>query len=714
MSDQIKTQIIECLRALADSCDGAHKQDNLGFNAFDSDFGKDMADLGERMSEGQVTASHRMLKKYKRQLKETHGLILPPLEITASQKKEKVVKVELHSRGWYRLSFNYSPELIAIAKSIEGRKPHKQNGKFYWLIPLSSGQMIAKAFEGKARVDFTPQALGHLEKVNSVTSPAPVLCSIKVNREKLAIAFAGLEKDVFYRVLGMIRNIQGARFDPTYKVWRVGHLAAHDLKANLEQLGLWDQFEIDPEFYTLLKKLEAREQRNAELSKINRKSSSNFEVPAIPALKDYQRAGVEAIVKALGRILLGDEMGLGKTVQAIAYMSLNPGIKTLVVCPAYLKTTWVDEIYKWYPMETTVLSGSKPSKPDPAQVYIINYDILKFWYPVLSKMGFELIIADECHMVKNRNAQRSEAFYKLAKKTDKVIGLTGTPIDNKPYDIFGFLNMLDSQEWSSEFDFKQTYMEARHNGYGWQYGRARNTEQFFEKAQPYMIRRLKSEVLTELPSQTLTRVKVGFENLKAYNAEVYETKDDIAIAALAKLRAITGRQKIKSGIKFIKNTIDQGEKIVVGTIHRETAQAIKEALGDKAVLVLGGMSSKKRDEAKELFMSDDSVMVYVGTIQASMMGLTLTAASKMLVIEYPWKAAELNQFFARIHRIGQDNAVNIYTLEIEESIDSYMIDLISTKQTDADMMIDGELVNGDISQEALISAVHAKIYADID
>lgn len=219
-------------------------------------------------------------------------------------------------------------------------------------------------------------------------------------------------------------------------------------------------------------------------------------------------------VHKFGRLLLGDEMGVGKTVQAIAiqYWYRNDW-PLLIVCPSSLKYTWRDELLRWVPMlghaDIQLFSqGKEPFKPD-AQVFIISYDLATRKAQELKALNFNSAIADEAHYLKSYDSKRSRELSPILGDCKRIILVTGTPMISRPSELYNLVRILRPDLFGSFREFSQRYCAPKMAKYGMDYkGASCTSELHFLMKDHLMIRRLKEEVLSELPSKTRQRVQV--------------------------------------------------------------------------------------------------------------------------------------------------------------------------------------------------------------
>jgi len=452
-------------------------------------------------------------------------------------------------------------------------------------------------------------------------------------------------------------------------------------------------------------------------------SDSNLVIPKPENLSDnylpFQKAGIEYGSKRKN-VLIADEMGLGKTIQAIGILNLTENLKSvLVIVPASLKLNWKKEIEKWLVPNLTIgVATSKDGIPR-TDIVIINYDILKKYKERLLK-SWDVVIIDECHYIKNAKTQRSKLVLEIGSLADQRILLTGTPIVNRPKELWNIVSFLAPEKFNNFWGFHKYYCDAHHNGYGYDFDGAKNLDELqILLRQLIMVRRLKKDILIELPAKLRQIIEIplnGFasvvrneremrlqseevvEEMKRKLEELKENKDDFdpaaydeavkelksersyAFAEIAKARHETALAKVPVVIDYIKEVLENDKKVVVFAHHRDVIEAIQESLGSKAVILYGGMNEIKKEESVTRFQNDENVKVFVGSIQAAGVGITLTAASHVIFAELDWVPGNLSQAEDRCHRIGQTDSVLVQHIVLEDSIDSLLAQTIVEKQ----------------------------------
>lgn len=427
-------------------------------------------------------------------------------------------------------------------------------------------------------------------------------------------------------------------------------------------------------------------------------------------LRPFQAEGVGFLESRGGRALIGDEMGLGKTIEALAWLQYKgpPALPAVVICPASLKENWARECRTWTTLTPCVLSGTTPYIPEcwerRESVYIINYDVLGPWIELLNRVC-STVILDECHMLKNAKTKRTHAVKTLCKKRNHIIALSGTPIINRPIEFFNVLNLIAPNTFPKYWDYAQRYCDATHNGFGWDLSGASNTDELYNKVNgTIMIRRLKKDVLKELPDKTRTALSLQLSSTweAYYEASLLEALGEFAnnesrdkpdplrdITQINKLRYAAMEAKFDLCCEWIDNFLETERKLVVFVIHHKTTDQLMAKYKGLAVPLDGRTDSRLRSTVVQEFQTNPKIKLLIGNVQVAGVGHTLTAAQDAIFIEFPWTPGELSQAEDRIHRIGQKNAVNIYYLVAKGTLEEDMLELINEKQKVLDGVLDG-------------------------
>ena len=437
------------------------------------------------------------------------------------------------------------------------------------------------------------------------------------------------------------------------------------------------------------------------------------------ALYPYQEIAV-AFLEERGKVsrgaLVGDQPGLGKTIEALSWLSLNHKRPVLVITQASIKRTWYREIEKWLPNSLTqILTQGKDTIDPDADFVIINYDLIwrKGIEEQLLKRKFPVVIYDEVTAIKEPSAKRTKTAKKIGRRAEFNIGLSGTPILNRPIEFYNILNLIDPKQFTSHFKFGMRYCNGHHNGFGYVFKGSSHINELREQIKPLMIRRLKEDVLTELPAKSRRTIYIDMpgkyyqdyiaaennlvETLQALpSGKVSQEYEDSRMWVLSKLnylRHIVGLAKAEEAEEIIKNFVDAGEKLVVFAHHHDVMDLMDEYLTkDKVnhVKVDGRTELNNRQTAIDTFQDDPECMVFLAST-AMGMGVTLTAASNALFVERQWTPGIEEQMEDRLHRIGQTNGVLIHYMQVEHSLDEKMDRLVENKRAVLNEVLDGEI-----------------------
>jgi len=510
---------------------------------------------------------------------------------------------------------------------------------------------------------------------------------VEIRKNKLYVTFKYNPS-----LISAIREIPGRRWNPNTKEWIIPDTPT--ARRMLKNLG----FNIP----------------NDEKPKIQVK----FPEYLLP----FQKDGVKFLLERNGRGLIADEMGLGKTLQAITYVTITNTFPALVVCPATLKWNWAAEIQKWTKYrDIAILEGRKPVYFTPPKFTIINYDIVAGWFPTLQKMEFKTIIMDESHYIKNPKANRTRAVVELARKIPHIIALTGTPIINRPIEIFPTLNLLEPTIFKSRWGFAKRYCALHHNGFGWVMNGSSNEEELHELLKnTVMIRRTKNEVLSQLPKKFHTVIPVDID-LSKYNEMVQKLVTMYGIShkvtgnilsQIAQMRHEIGIRKIPLVVKWIEDFRDANPngKLVLFGWHKVVLAEIAKRFRNHTVVITGDTPGGIRHQYVQKFQNDPNTWLFVGSIRATNVGITLTAANTVVFAEMGWTPSEHDQAEDRVHRIGQDRGVNVYFIVARGTIDEYMAEIVDCKRTTISQIIDGKEENPEaIITELLQRVIHERV-----
>lgn len=531
--------------------------------------------------------------------------------------------------------------------------------------------------------------------------------------------------------LDNVRTLKGRKYNPKDKSW-----IAFLTNDNVKSLIHW-KYILSPELTEWYKQQQVKKQNKKTDIKIDGLKCNLF---------NYQKEGVLFIENKQGRALIADEMGLGKTVQVLAWCQMHLDlIPVIIICPASLKENWNREARKWTEdIKPLVVSGTTPKTLIRANTIIINYDILHYWVNFLIQLKPKVVIMDEAHYIKNNSAKRTKAAKKLAKVVPHRLFLTGTPIESKPIEMWNTISLVNPTLFESRWKFAQRYCDPKHNGFGWDFNGTSNAGELNKiLTESIMIRRLKYDVLTELPEKIYSNLPIQIDNEKEYRQaeedfisfiksktekeitdkipnelkaiieinkkELEFTKQTEADKADAGgvlyqieiLKQLVAKGKLNSLIQWIEDFIESGQKLVIFATHKFVIAELMNHFGVLAVKIDGSIAVNKRQGIVDEFQTNKRIKLFVGNIKAAGVGITLTAASNILFTEYPWKPGELSQATDRCHRIGQKYPVNIYFSAGINTIDERILNLLDKKQKVVNAVLDGQ----DISEASMLDEI---------
>jgi len=431
----------------------------------------------------------------------------------------------------------------------------------------------------------------------------------------------------------------------------------------------------------------------------------NIPMPKGKKLFPFQEKGV-LFLEATKNSYLTDEMGLGKTIQVIGLINLIKPKNILIVCPVSLKYNWQTEIEKFSTnsYKTQIVKSNSTKINDNSQILITSYGTVANGIEKYRNKNFDLIVLDESHYIKNLDAKRTKAVITL--ESEYKIALTGTPILNRPAEIFATVNWLKPGLLGNRRDYLERHCSLLVPNYhirlmveSW--GGAHHIEEISEKLfNSIMLRRRKSEVLTQLPPKTRQIIEVDGLKREAQKRnkilieELTKVKDIITeleikhysskefISKLAIERHINALEKVSLCANYIIDLLESRDKIIVYAHHRDVISNLKSQLQkNKIGLVeyIGGMSDVQKDSAVQRFQNEDNVKVFIGSIRTAGVGINLTAADLVIFLELDYTPAIMLQAEDRAHRIGQKHNVLVQFFVFKNGIDSMIAHILRDK-----------------------------------
>lgn len=554
----------------------------------------------------------------------------------------------------------------------------------------------------------------------------------------------GVQFEYAPELLPELKQIPGRKWDPARKLWTV--------PLQLETIELLLIFAAKNEFIvddTILQMLEVLSEKNQKSIEASKAHTADIEIKGLGGkLRPFQKAGV-AYALEKRRTFIADQMGLGKTVEALATIHAANAFPAIVICPATLKINWQIEAKKWLPKRKIAVVNGQPIRYADFDILIINYDILgkhlvtyettvgrRKALAVAPDKGLlsgnpQSIIFDESQYCKNHKAKRTQLVSAMSRNIPMRLALTGTPAMNRPAELLSQLTILDRlNDFGGFWNFAKRYCQAWDSAWGLDLSGAANLEELNNKLRATcFIRRMKKDVIKELPPKTRGILTVELSNRKEYeraSAELIEWIGDratrneeflniiadlskeeqqeriqerrkeaemraeaaehlVRIEALKQVAAAGKREAVK---EWVEDFLESGEKLVIFAHHRDVIDWIAKDFPGTPTIT-GATPLPERQAAVERFQKDDSCQLIAANIRAGGVGITLTAASNVLFVDLDWTPAAHDQAEDRCHRIGQEDRVNAWYMLGQHTIDQDIYELIEKKRKIVDAVTEG-------------------------
>jgi len=416
----------------------------------------------------------------------------------------------------------------------------------------------------------------------------------------------------------------------------------------------------------------------------------------------YQLQAVDSVESFGGRSLIAADMA--------------EALPAVIICPASIKYHWEREAMKFLGVRSMILEGQTPSVSAalPAKIVIINYDILRFWVPWLRSLRPKSVVIDECHYAANGRAKRTKAIKNLCRGVKTVLALSGTPLVNRPIELWPILSLLRPSVFRSRWDFGQQFCGARYTPWGWDYRGASNIGELHRLlTQNGMVRLRKSDCLKDLPSKVRQIITLPIDRLGEYEAASNDflgwlAKEDAAKARraskaetmtrLSYLKMLAAKLKLRYVVGWINEWLEQSDgKLIVYCWHRKMVEALARRCGKNPLVIDGSVTGRNRQVMVDQFQIDKSRRLLIGNIQAAGTGLTLTAANTVVFAELTWRPGDHIQAEDRIHRIGTEGIAWCIYLVAAETIEERLCEVIQQKQKVLSRTLDGRPTSTDLN-----------------
>jgi len=439
----------------------------------------------------------------------------------------------------------------------------------------------------------------------------------------------------------------------------------------------------------------------------------------------YQKQAVAQIAAKPEPTYLADEMGVGKSATAIAVAKQRGVKRLLIVCPSVAKLTWVKELKRWWPeMKVTVVdSPAKVATMNGEGAFIISYALLSmsksgsfdYTAAVRNVRTYDMTVLDEAHALKNPKAIRTRAVLVTLKP---VLGwclpMSGTPMPNHAGELHAILYALfpdvirkTDGKVMKQTDFEDAYCTVENR---W-FSKARptrvitgskNLDILKERLGPHIIRRKKRDVLKELPDMSFDTypVPVSDQSLVWVEPDDWkELSDDEKLERLQRDEEHIMRKRHQLGVAKLQGSIEaiidalegSNRKVLVFAHHADVIDGLVRGLGDYNPVVIDGRTkTKDREDAVDLFLNNPTTRVFIGNILAAGTSITLIGpkneCSDVFFVEADWSPGNNVQAASRVHRIGQKDAVQVWFLTADGTLDDLIQDILARKARDFQLL----------------------------
>lgn len=444
-----------------------------------------------------------------------------------------------------------------------------------------------------------------------------------------------------------------------------------------------------------------------------------------PNIKLYPHQVVAALfLNKVKNALLALEMGTGKSLASIAYIEMNDFEKVIVITPNSLKFNYYEEVKKFTNSKAHIVNWKNNIYEIEESKYIImNYEYYnpsdkkkmdeKFKNLNIGKI--DSVICDESTRLKNSASNTFKNFKrifnnKIFKQKPSKIFLSGTPAPNRAFELYTVLNQISPIDFATKNYFYEYYCGMTYDidGYGWETDiGSQKLEELFHKISPFIYRKRKKDVLQDLPDKIYQKILLEmtdkeekeYENIEQDTLDSIFQTENHPLTIMIRLRQYVSNIKIFRIKEIIDSILETGEKIVIVDMFKPILYEIQKLYPDISVVHTGDQTVEERaDMVKEFQNPESNVKIFLGSIQTCNYGLTLTAASTLIILTLPFSVGEYDQVTDRIHRIGQKNAVNIYLPIFKNTIDEYVFFSLEDKRKEILKVIDNESYTSNVSE----------------
>ncbi|XP_007934011.1 SWI/SNF-related matrix-associated actin-dependent regulator of chromatin subfamily A-like protein 1 [Orycteropus afer afer] len=611
----------------------------------------------------------------------------------------------------FQVKIGYNVELLAVFKSLPSRSYDPATKT--WSFSMTDYSALMKAAQQLPTVTLQPlEGTSSSSQSGSTNSssesastssgrqaslpPAPSLAFVK--GRCMLISRARFEADISYSkdLIALFEQLDSRNYDVQTRKW---NFLLQEHNKLIERVRCLPQVQLDPLPKTIVQAFASQFEKTSPhlTADVPEADLSGVDSKLVASLMPFQRAGVNFAIAKRGRLLLADDMGLGKTIQAICIAAFyRKEWPLLVVVPSSVRFTWEQAFRRWLPSLSpdqinVVVTGK--DRLTAGLVNIVSFDLLSKLEKQL-KTPFKVVIIDESHFLKNSRTARCRAAMPILKVAKRVILLSGTPAMSRPAELYTQIIAVKPTFFPQFHAFGLRYCDAKRLSWGWDYSGSSNLSELkllLEEA--VMLRRLKSDVLSQLPAKQRKMVVVAPGRISAKaRAKLDAAAKEMTIKDITKKQQKealliffhrTAEAKIPSIIEYILDLLESGkEKFLVFAHHKVVLDAITNELERKHVhhvRIDGSTSSADRESLCQQFQLSERHAVALLSITAANMGLTFSSADLVVFAELFWNPGVLMQAEDRVHRIGQTCSVGIHYLVARGTADDYLWPLIQEK-----------------------------------
>ena len=443
----------------------------------------------------------------------------------------------------------------------------------------------------------------------------------------------------------------------------------------------------------------------------------------------HQEVGIKFLVKK-NKAILADDMGLGKTYMSIVAALEVKAEKILVICPANAKINWKREISTF--VDEDDISIIKSGHWNPKKFTIINYDILNKFHTIIDGRkkyedheikrflvdeGFDLIIMDEAHFIKNPKAQRSKVVMEVAENIKRRWLLSGTPVANRPMDYYNLLKLCDSsvtanwQFYAFRYCAAKKFKRKGSNRFIWITDGASNLDELHKRTKNLILRRKKEDHL-DLPPKIVSPYYIEIDDMNQYS-RVFDEYLEWAksegrnlgagrhMVELVVLRKYLAQEKVKHSIELAEQAIENGQKVIIFTNFTDSFNLLMDHFGKLSVGHNGKMNEKQKQNSIDQFQENPKIKVFVGNLISAGSAITLTAAQMVIMNDLDFVPANHAQAEDRAWRIGTTSTVNIYYPIVDGTLDVQIFNILQKKKDIINTVMGETTESLDISEDII-------------